>query len=230
MSHGQAPAADDEDGVYCHQALDALKRLEENSYRRNQARRDFDKKVNRRRTVYSTIVALVLPVIVWVYFLTATPGTVHLSQLGADARTLTTRTFGLVAVSVFLFLIVFFTCTFFWESTVVRPVRKLVERGLKADYLAERATIDAAARQILSERYFTEERIPEKYLSTQMVSLLIRFFDSGQATFMEAAVYMLDMELANSAYYRNIVPTRTLVAAERAQIAEDEQEGGASDG
>lgn len=218
--------SDNEDSTYCYEALAALKRLEENSYRRNEARRRFEKKANRRRTEYSTIIALVLPVAIWAYFLTAESGTVRLDQLGEDVHTMITRGFGLVAVSVFLFLIVFFTCTFVWEAKAATPVKTLFERGLKTRYESERATVDAAAREILSERFFTEDRIPARYLSTQMISLLIRLFDSGQATFMDSAVYMLDTELANSEYYKNIVPAQTLVESERAKIAEGARERG----
>ncbi len=212
------------DSAYCREALDALRRLEENRYRRNEAKRAFDKKVDRRRSAFSTVVALLLPLLVWVYILTARFDTIRPSHLGADTFALVTRTFGLLAVNVFMFLIVFAACTYLWDTTVFSPLSALVERSLRPAYLSERAAVDATAREILSEKYFTEGRIPERYLSTQMISLLLRFFDSGQSTFLESAVYMLDRELANSAYYQNLVPKQTLVTVERAQIDADERE------
>lgn len=202
-------AGENRDRAYCDAALDALRRLEANSFRRNEAARELDRRVQRRGVVYSTVLALILPALTWVWFLATAHG---------DAE-VHTRTVGIVVISVFLFVVVFAVAMVLGGLKIVTPLRARVLRGLTVQHADELAQIDATARRILAEPPLAEGRIPERFLSTRMVSMLLRYFDAGQASFLEAAVYMLDAELRESAYYRNLVPTQTTVSRERDLLA-----------
>ena len=219
-----SPPAAGADRAYCAEALDALARLEKVSRRRNEARRDLERAVAHRRTRWAGLIALVLPVLVGVYFLLTQLGIFHADGAFVGAGRLMTRAFGLVTILVLLYLVGFFLVGALWPTRVMRPLREADERRLRSRYLAERAQIDGDAERILAEPVLAEGRIPEKYLAPNLLTVLLRLFDSGQATFLDAAVYMLDMEIATSAYYAHVVPAETLVARERAQIAQDRAE------
>ncbi|QAY69879.1 hypothetical protein [Xylanimonas protaetiae] len=212
-------AAGSKDRAYCVDALDALRRLEANRYRRNEAARELERQARRRWTAWSFGVALVLPVLVWAYFLASEAGFAHLHQFPA-------RTAGVLVASVFLLVVGWVAAAGLGSTRLFAGVRDQAARGPRGLHAREVAAADAAARRILAEPTLSEGRIPDRYLSPRMVSMLLRFFDAGQATFLESAVYMLDAELRGSAHYRNLVPAETTASRERERLAGHPTEGG----
>lgn len=219
---GPSAGAVNPDRAYCAAALDALHRLEAASRRRNDARRDLERRLARRRMVWTCLAAAVLPVVVWVYLFAVQTGLLPAGSDGVAAGV--ARGFALVGASVLVFLLGLTLANALWGTWVFAGLRRWDEARLRAAYLRERDAIDREAEEILAEPALAEGRIPGKFLATNLIVVLLRLFDSGQATFLEAAVYMLELEIENSAYYANIVPARTLVEREREQIAEDRQE------
>lgn len=57
---------------------------------------------------------------------------------------------------------------------------------------------DAKANDIVTKDVFKEERASESYLSVEFLTLLVRYFECGQSTFMKEALYQLKMELENT--------------------------------
>ena len=209
---GDAP--ENVDRAYCVAAMDALRRLEVNAFHRNEVAREYDRVAHRRWIEGVSVVSLILPALLWVYFLAARTGFAHLHQVPSE-------TAGAIAASVFLFLVVFVAGLILGSSQSFPRVRDRFMPRLRRRFERARGEVDATAQAILAEPVLSDGRIPEQFLSSRMLGVLLRFFDAGQATFLEAAVYMLDSELRNSDYYRNLVPAQTMIAREREAIAAD---------
>jgi hypothetical protein len=214
-------ASDNVDRQSCADALDALLRLEGNSRRRNEALRDMDRAIARQRTVITTLAALIIPLVIWAFFAVAEAGATHASSFGSGFHDTMMRAFSLIAVTVFIFLIGFFGLGRLWRSRVMAGLRGLAEQSARKRYFQERDRVDDSTRAILSEPVFIAGLIPEEFLSVQMVTLLLRYFDSGQATFMDAAVYMLKAELQHNKHYGGFGVTATIVDKERELLASD---------
>ena len=56
---------------YCYASIVLLEELEKVSYARNQRLRQFHEKVHARQAIVAAALALILPVIVWIYLLTS---------------------------------------------------------------------------------------------------------------------------------------------------------------
>ena len=91
--------------------------------------------------------------------------------------------------------------------------------GLRRQRDAELAELDSTARRLLQERTITEGRVPERFLSTRLVGLAVRLFDTGQADDLETAIYMLGQEIDTTSHYRDLLPAQTIVAKVRRRLA-----------
>jgi hypothetical protein len=211
-----APASS-ADRDYLIATLDALRRLEDTTKARGDLVRDLDRRTQRRRTSVSVIVASIIPIGIWAFFFAThvAAGGVHL---------LVVRSVGLVGATVLLFLVVYILCNWLWRSPVAARLRAVVENPLRMEYLRRRDALDARAEAILAEPVFARPRIPAHLIHPHTVALLLRFFDSGQAAFLDAALYMLRQEMANTSYYSQIVPAETPAERERERIAANKRE------
>ncbi|SJZ90312.1 hypothetical protein SAMN02745116_01793 [Pilibacter termitis] len=201
---------------YCYASWELLKDLEKNSYSRNECIRAFQEKANARQTLIIGIFAMILPLIVW--------GRLLLSGNGLRdilSSNVATRLVGLLMVSAFLFVLVFMLLKSFWETKALRPLKKMTEKDLRANLMETVQNIDNQAESIVNHRIFSEGRIPENFLSAEMLPLLIRYFERGQVTIMKEAIYSLKLELQNTGYYTNLMPSETLLQKEREYLSDE---------
>ena len=154
------------------------------SRRRNDVRRKYEATIAHRRQVWAGVVALVLPALLWAYFLLAETGLLRPGNGYAGTGALLTRGHALCAITLLVFLVGFVLVNALWGTRLLAPLREWDARRQHEPYLRERAQIDTAAEAILAEPVLTEGRIPAKFLTTNLLVILIRLFDSGQATFL----------------------------------------------
>ncbi|WP_028708392.1 hypothetical protein [Propionicicella superfundia] len=211
------------DRDYLVATLDALRRLEDAGKARGDLEREFVRRSQHRRTLLSALVASIIPIGTWAFFLATQVGASR--DLVESLNLLVVRSMGLVGATVLLFLVVYIGCNRLWRSTATGRLRTFVEKPVRAEYLRRRDALDARSEAILAEPVFADPRIPANLIHPHTVTLLLRLFDSGQATFLDAALYMLGQEMANTAYYSHIVPGETPADRERARIAANRQEG-----
>lgn len=208
---------------YCYNVLEALKDLEDNVYQRNELERKREKKSAKRRSILAGIIALILPIDLWFFFLHSEMGERHLQSFYVNTVAFLIRSFGLLALTVFLFLFVYLFIVYLYETRLFAPLKGLTEKDLNKHFQMQKRKVNSESEEILNREILVSCRIPNRYLSIEMISKLTRFFLSGQATFLEAAVYMLDMELENSKYYKHLIPSVTLIGKTKEQLKKDEQ-------
>ncbi|GAB2026568.1 hypothetical protein [Lactovum odontotermitis] len=208
---------------YCYAVWKLLTDLEKDSFARNQAIRDFREKADRRESHVSALLALVLPLILWGYLLSfsnkAEAG--KILDFAGNLASFAARLFGIIMVTVFLFLIVFLLVRSLWTKRVFRSLRDLTERNLKAELLADVEKIDKDVKRIESHSLLSEARIPDKLLSAEILPVLVRYFESGQADTMKEAVYFLNQDLQNTGNYSNLLPKETLLQKEKEYLSDE---------
>lgn|GEM_PF-756165 len=209
---------------YCYTALDLLEELEKKVYERNELRRQFEEKTQARRNLIIGLCSLVLPAIIWLRLFFSPDGILHQQELGNEFSDFFTRLLSLGTVTVFLFLAGYFFGLFLWDGKMLLPFRNKVEKKFKQEMDVAVERINQGNEEILSQPVFQENRIPQKYLCIEMISILVRYFESHQASFLEMAVYMLDLDMKNSPHYRNILPAFTLCEKEKNYLENYEEE------
>lgn len=202
---------------YCYTARLLLEQLEKISYARNEQLRYFQEKVHARQAIIAGTLSLILPIVVWYYLLMFNS---QIFEKGTFA-TLGTRLIGLIMVTALLFVIPYMLLNAFWYRSSLLLIRKIFETNLRATTLHDIQKIDAHAQDIISNPVFTEPMLPETFYSVEILTLLIRYFESGQATFMKEAVYNLNLELKNTGYYTNPLSHQTLLQKERDYLADE---------
>jgi hypothetical protein len=206
---------------YCYACWELLKKLEKNVYARNECVRKFRKKANAKQSIMIGLLSLILPIIVWLFLLLSPGGIKDILSSGDNFANFGTRLGGLLMLSAFLFIIIYMLLKAVWDSKLFHPLKKISEKSLSVKLVSDVQSIDKTSKQILNMETFQEKRIPEQYLSAEMMPLLIRYFESGQATFMKEAVYSLKLDLQNTGYYENVVPKETLLQKERLYLADE---------
>lgn len=197
-------------------------RFRKKSFARNERIRLFQKKVNARQSVIISLAALILPVTLW-GFLLFSPNT-ELPGLNESVENTGMRMIGLLLLSMFLFLIAYMLLKELWQSKVFRSVKKLTEKDLIQELLEDIEVIDDEVEEIIYSSVFVEPRIPEKFFSADLLLILIRYFEKGQATFMKEAVFSLNLELKNTDHYENILPKETLLEREKLYLLDKERQ------
>lgn len=202
---------------YCYTTRQLLEQLEKVAYARNEQLRNFQEKIHSRRAIIAGTLSLVLPTIVWGYLL------ISKAQIFAKGTfaTFGTRLIGLMMVTALLFIIPYLLINAMWRRPSLLLIRKIFEANLKIAALHDIQKIDAQAQAIISKPVFTEPRLSDTFFSVEMLTLLIRYFESGQATFMKEAVYNLNLELKNTGYYASPTTHQTLIQKERDYLADE---------
>lgn len=202
---------------YCYASIVLLEELEKVSYARNERLRQFHEKVHARQSFVAAALAMILPVIVWIYLLTSKVSIFNAKTFAI----LGPRVVGVFMITALLFLIPYLFLHMVWCQPFLRSFRRLFESVLRANLINDVKQIDAKANDIVTKDVFKEERVPECYLSVEYLTLLVRYFECGQSTFMKEALYQLKMELQNTGYYSSSNTRETLLQREKAYLADE---------
>jgi hypothetical protein len=208
---------------YCYASLQLLKALEKNVYARNERIRFFQEKRNQRQGIIIGGVSAIFPLIIWLFLLLSQKEMKeHLMTADSlkNLENFAIRLAGLVMLSVFMFLLAFMLLKFLWQSRLLHRLKELTEKKLRSALETDVKAIDTVSKDILSQEVFTDPRVPETFMSAEIFSLLIRYFETGQASFMKEAVYALKLELENTGHYANLLPNKTLLQKEKDYLAD----------
>lgn len=208
---------------YCYASWQLLTELEKNAYSRNNRIRVFLEKANARQTIATSAIALILPLILWGFLLLSPNGMKDMfSAVSGSMQNVGMRFVGLLVLSAFVFLVVYMLLKTVWDSRWFRSVKGLVEKDIKTAMLTDINRIDERASKIVNNNVFMNPRVPEEFLSAEIMLILIRYFETGQASFMKEAVYFLKLELQNTGHYTNMIPKETLLQKEKNYLADRE--------
>jgi hypothetical protein len=207
---------------YCYAAWLLLTELEKLAYDRNQAIRDFQARSAKKQSMISTGLALFLPVVLWLYLLLFSGQAAGFLGSGISFETNGTRLIGLFTITIFLFLIVNVVSRNLWTKSVFRPLKKLTERKDKIRLRAEVGVINDKVRHHVNSRAFEESGIPENFLSAEIVALLIRYFESRQASTMKEAVYSLKLDFQNTSKHANLLMNESLLKKEKIYLSDED--------
>ncbi|EME8099623.1 hypothetical protein [Enterococcus faecium] len=206
---------------YCFISWQLLTDLEKNSYSRNDRIRLFQEKSNARKSVIISALAIILPVLLWGFLLFPLNKSKEMLDEGAESmQNIGTRFVALFIVSAFLFLIVYMLLKNIWDSQWFRPLKNLAEKDIKVAMMNDIEIIDKKAINIIGNKVFVQPRVPEEFLSAELMLALIRYFETGQASFIKEAIYFLKLEIQNTGYYANTAQKETLLEKEKNYLSD----------
>lgn len=197
---------------YCYASVELLKVLENNAYLRNERIRTFLEQRASRETRIVSLVALLFPAVLLI-LLFGFPG--NFARELISIENFLFRMFSLLMLGLFIFIFCFLLMHQLWHLHLVKPLRKKLTHDLKKELLDDIKKIDEHTESIVQKSLFTQLRVPELYLCTEILPLLIRYFEKGLADFMKEAVYALELELKHTGQYHHLVPRVTFLQRER---------------
>ena len=197
---------------YCYASVELLKVLENNAYLRNERIRTFLEQRASRETRIVSLVALLFPAVLLI-LLFGFPG--NFARELISIENFLFRMFSLLMLGLFIFIFCFLLVYYLWHLRLVEPLRKKLTHDLKKELLHDIKKIDEHTESIVQKSLFTQPRVPELYLCTEILPLLIRYFEKGLADFMKEAVYALELELKHTGHYHHLVPRVTFLQRER---------------
>lgn len=197
---------------YCYASVELLKVLENNAYLRNERIRTFLEQRASRETRIVSLVALLFPAVLLI-LLFGFPG--NFARELISIENFIFRMFSLLMLGLFIFIFCFLLMHQLWHLHLVKPLRKKLTHDLKKELLDDIKKIDEHTESIVQKSLFTQPRVPELYLCTEILPLLIRYFEKGLADFMKEAVYALELELKHTGHYHHLVPRVTFLQRER---------------
>lgn len=202
---------------YCYASWELLKDLEKNSYLRNELKRKFQAKANKQQFLGGAILS-VTPLLIILGYLVFSNEILDTLPLRRNVSNYGLNLVSLIMVGTVLFILVYMFLGVLWNSSILSPFKEITEKNLKNKLESDIEAVDLKAESILSQSVFKEERIPKQFFCSEMLPLLIRYLESGQATIIKEAVYYLELELMNTGHYDNLIPTVTLVQREKAYL------------
>jgi hypothetical protein len=207
---------------YCYATLALLNDLENNVRDRNALIRDYHKKVDTRGNIAIGCFALAIPIVLWVFILihSVVQGQ-SLTASGTVSQVLM-NIVGLAGITVFIYLISFLVLRKLWHSGMLRMTRKFAEKALRKSLDEEVKHINELNDKIANNPVIKEKRIPPEFMAPQYITMLIRYLERGQATFLKEAVYNLKLELESTGYYPNLKAGNTLLAKEESYLEDPE--------
>ena len=197
---------------YCYASVELLKVLENNAYLRNERIRTFLEQRVSRETRIVSLVALLFPAVLLI-LLFGSPG--NFARELISIENFLFRMFSLLMLGLFIFIFCFLLVYYLWHLRLVEHLRKKLTHDLKKELLHDIKKIDEHTESIVQKSLFTQPRVPELYLCTEILPLLIRYFEKGLADFMKEAVYALELELKHTGHYHHLVPRVTFLQRER---------------
>lgn len=200
---------------YCYVSWELLQELEKNAFSRNECIRAFKKESNDRQSLITSVVALILPIILLGSIVFSNRAASLMYGSTGTTENIWTRVVGLLMLSAFLFLIVYMLSKELSKYKAFRPIKKLINQDLEANLRLEVDAIDQRASKIVNDSILKDSKIPEKFLSSEFLLVIIKYMESGQASFIKEAVYALRLDLKNTGYYANIFPKETLLQLEK---------------
>lgn len=200
---------------YCYVSWELLQELEKNTFSRNECIRAFKKESNDRQSLIISVVALILPMILLGSIVFSNHAASLMYGSTGTTENIWTRVVGLLMLSAFLFLIVYMLSKELSKYKVFRPIKKIINQDLEANLRLEVDAIDQKASKIVNDSILKDSKIPEKFLSSEFLLVIIKYMESGQASFIKEAVYALQLDLNNTGYYANILPKETLLQLEK---------------
>ncbi len=197
---------------YCYASVELLKVLENNAYLRNERIRTFLEQRASRETRIVSLVALLFPTVLLI-LLFGFPG--NFARELISIENFLFRMFSLLMLGLFIFIFCFLLMHQLWHLHLVKLLRKKLTHDLKKELLHDIKKIDEHTESIIQKSLFTQPRVPELYLCTEILPLLIRYFEKGLADFMKEAVYALELELKHTGHYHHLVPRVTFLQREK---------------
>jgi len=197
---------------YCYASVELLKVLENNAYLRNERIRTFLEQRVSRETRIVSLVALLFPTVLLI-LLFGFPG--NFARELISIENFLFRMFSLLMLGLFIFIFCFLLMHQLWHLHLVKLLRKKLTHDLKKELLHDIKKIDEHTESIVQKSLFTQPRVPELYLCTEILPLLIRYFEKGLADFMKEAVYALELELKHTGHYHHLVPRVTFLQREK---------------
>lgn len=200
---------------YCYASVELLKVLENNAYLRNERIRTFLEQRASRETRIVSLVALLFPAVLLIILVSPSNDIGSELVLRENLQGFVLRMFSLLMLGLFIFIFCFLLVYYLWHLRLVEPLRKKLTHDLKKELLDDISKIDEHTESIVQKSLFTQPRVPELYLCTEILPLLIRYFEKGLADFMKEAVYALELELKHTGHYHHLVPRVTFLQRER---------------
>ncbi|MBS7576624.1 MULTISPECIES: hypothetical protein [unclassified Enterococcus] len=192
---------------YCYAVWQILIGLEENSFERNERIRAFQVKIRSKETSFFCSIALVPIVVLWLRLIRLE---IISYNENASFVNLSTRLFGLLIISTFLYLCCFLAIKFLSKHFPISLFKLKLEKASRRQLIADLKQIDLENTALLNELNAEQPRLPDNFLAAELLEILIRYFETEQALTINEAIYSLKQELNNTGYHSKLLPQETL--------------------
>lgn len=194
---------------YCYAVWQILIHLEKNTFARNERIRSFQKQIQKRESLIINFFAFMPIIFLWFKLF-------HLNIIIPNQShsiiNIGTRILGLLMVSVFLYLFIYLILKLLSQHNPLLLIKLKFETNLRTQFISDIKQIDSSSSTLISDLNTEKLRLPENLMSAELIEMLIRYFENGQALTIQEAIYDLRLELKNTGYYSNLLPQETLLA------------------
>lgn len=192
---------------YCYATWQILIDLEKNTFARNEQIRAFQAQIRSKEAILLSVLALIPTILLWLLLFRP-----KIIVLIGNQSLLKVATYflSLLMMSVFLYLICFLTLKFSLQLYPVSVLKAKLETSSRQQLILSIQLIDLASVKLLAEFKKERLRLPENFLSAELVEMLIRYFETDQVLTINEAIYSLKLELTNTGYYSRLGKQETL--------------------
>lgn len=189
---------------YCYSVLDALKALEENHTKRENLNQMIQKRTKYKAN-FGKLSSLLLVPLIMVF-------TILFSRMWS------------VPTILLLFLLLIESLAYilgmiWWKKFGEAQVIALGQK----EYRQELSRIDEKSMNLLNHPPLVSLRIADKYLSIDSVTQLIGYLQKRHASFLEEAIYMMELDIKNTKYGKKAFGEDNIFQKEKKYITKKQE-------
>ncbi|MCL2114029.1 hypothetical protein [Lactococcus protaetiae] len=198
---------------YCYKLLETINDLEKVNHKRGDLQRKLEHKALHSQSFYACIIALILPLFLVIFSSLTALNIIPVNFIGQDITLAIPRLIGVLIISIMIFLVSDLVLTSIGRKYFMTSSKKYWAKKIKlTDCEFE---LNKESSNIFKNSVLAENRLEDKYLSSQGVIMLIRYFETNRASFLDEAVYMLDLNIENSQHGVSPLELENIIQKER---------------
>ncbi|AYG00893.1 hypothetical protein [Lactococcus allomyrinae] len=189
---------------YCYSVLDALKALEENNTKRENLNQTIQNRTQYKSN-FGKLASLLLIPLIMVF-------TILFSRMWSVPMIL-------LIIILLIESLVYILGMIWWKKF---GEAQMITLGQK-EYKQELSRIDEKSINLLNHPPLVSLRIADKYLSIDSVTQLIGYLQKRHASFLEEAVYMMELDIKNTKYGKKSLVEDNIFQKEKKYITKRQE-------
>ncbi|WP_312682092.1 hypothetical protein [Lactococcus taiwanensis] len=188
-----------DDLVYCHQLLSALEQLEQNKNTRAKLKEKFQKQMQVKSRLFAWGSVCFVPLF-----------TLLLLSLSLLKSSFGKTQFLILSGGALLYLL----DLLWWKYRG----KKRLALHKEIMFRTERSKIDQFSQRLTTSEPLANPRLPQQYLTPEMVRQIIAYLNKRHAGFLEEAIYMMELDLRHTKYNKDALPIEQVLQSENEDL------------